>query len=446
VKPPRRRALRHEDAVLALVLLAIAIPAAIAMPLALLGDLDRKSQLTLTLAILVGSGGLALAVRSRVMRPLQTLANLTASLRERDYAVRGRHARRDDSLGLAIGELAQLADELRDERWRDEEAAAGLARVVEGLDAAVIAVDRGCVVRLANRTAERLVGQALDGKPVAALGLAELVAIDAPRTIELALPGGRGTWEVRPSEVRLSGVPHRLVVMTDVLHALRAEERQAWQRLVRVLGHEINNSLGPISSIAETLRSGLVQRERRPDLDDDLVRGLEVIGRRAAALSRFMQSYARLVKLPPPRIGRVDVAAWVRRTVDLETRAQVQVTGGPALAIPGDPDQLDPLLINLVSNAVEAAAETGGGVRIAWSAAGGMAVIAVEDDGPGVADTANLFVPFFTTKPAGTGIGLVLARQIAEAHGGSLVVRNRAIARGAEAVITLPSSVRERSG
>ncbi len=446
MKPPRRRALRHEDAVLALVLLAIAIPAAIAMPLAWLGDLDRKSQLTLTLTILVGSGGLALAVRSRVMRPLQTLANLTASLRERDYAVRGRHARRDDSLGLAIGELAQLADELRDERWRDEEAAAGLARVVEGLDAAVIAVDRGGVVRLANRTAERLVGQALDGKPVAALGLAELVAIDAPRTIELALPGGRGTWEVRPSEVRLSGVPHRLVVMTDVLHALRAEERQAWQRLVRVLGHEINNSLGPISSIAETLRSGLVQRERRPDLDDDLVRGLEVIGRRAAALSRFMQSYARLVKLPPPRIGRVDVAAWVRRTVDLETRAQVQVTGGPALAIPGDPDQLYPLLINLVSNAVEAAAETGGGVRIAWSAAGGMAVIAVEDDGPGVADTANLFVPFFTTKPAGTGIGLVLARQIAEAHGGSLVVRNRAIARGAEAVITLPSSVRERSG
>jgi len=446
VKPPRRRALRHEDAVLALVLLAIAIPAAIALPMVWLGDLDRKSQLTLTLAILVGSGGLALAVRARVMRPLQTLANLTASLRERDYAVRGRHARRDDSLGLAIGELAQLADELRDERWRDEETAAGLARVVEGLDAAVIAVDRGGVVRLANRTAERLVGQALDGKPVAALGLAELVAIEAPRTIELALPGGRGTWEVRPSEVRLSGVPHRLVVMTDVLHALRAEERQAWQRLVRVLGHEINNSLGPISSIAETLRSGLVQRERRPDLDDDLVRGLEVIGRRAAALSRFMQSYARLVKLPPPRIGRVDVAAWVRRTVDLETRAQVQVTGGPALAIPGDPDQLDPLLINLVSNAVEAAAETGGGVRIAWSAAGGMAVIAVEDDGPGVADTANLFVPFFTTKPAGTGIGLVLARQIAEAHGGSLVVHNRAIGRGAEAVITLPSSVRERSG
>jgi nitrogen fixation/metabolism regulation signal transduction histidine kinase len=433
-----RRALRHEDAVLVLVVLAIAIPAAVALPMVWLGGFDLKSRLTLTLAIAFGSGGLAIAVRARVMRPLQTLANLTASLRERDYAVRGRHARRDDSLGLAIGELAQLADELRDERWRDEEAAAGLARVVEGLDAAVIAVDRGGVVRLANRTAERLVGRPLTGVDVAALGLAELTAIEAPRTLELALPGGRGTWEVRPSEVRLSGVPHRLLVMTDVLHALRAEERQAWQRLVRVFGHEINNSLGPISSIAETLRSGLVARDRRPDLDDDLVRGLEVIGRRAAALSRFMQSYARLVRLPPPRIGRVDVAAWVRRAVDLETRAQVEITSGPALAIPGDPDQLDQLLINLVSNAVEASAQTGGGVRIGWTITGASVAVVVADDGHGVADTANLFVPFFTTKPTGSGIGLVLARQIAEAHGGSLVVHNRSTGRGAEAVIALP--------
>jgi signal transduction histidine kinase len=233
-------------------------------------------------------------------------------------------------------------------------------------------------------------------------------------------------------------MPHRLIVMTDVQHALRAEERAAWQRLVRVLGHEINNSLGPISSIAETLRSGMRAPQRRPDLDDDLVRGLEVIGRRAAALTRFMQSYARLVRLPPPRIGRVEVAAWVRRTADLETRAVVEITGGPPLVVPGDADQLDQLLINLVHNAAEASAETRGGVRIAWSTTGNTVVIVVDDDGHGVADTHNLFVPFFTTKPSGSGIGLVLARQIAEAHGGSLVVRNRKAARGAEAVITLP--------
>src|SRR4029079_16574458 len=208
------------------------------------------------------------------------------------------------------------AEQLRMERWRDEEASSGLARVVEGLDAAVIAVGGGGVVplarrrhggaggggvRLANRPGERLVGRPLEGAHVGAVGLEDLLAIEAPRTMELALPGGRGHWEIRPSEVRLSGMPHRLIVMTDVQHALRAEERQAWQRLVRVLGHEINNSLGPISSIGETLRAGMLQPRRRPDLDEDLIRGLEVIGRRAAALSRFMQSYARLVRLPPPR-------------------------------------------------------------------------------------------------------------------------------------------------
>jgi two-component system nitrogen regulation sensor histidine kinase NtrY len=435
-----RRPPRHEDAVLALALLAASVPAMIALPIVWAGSFELKTQITLTLFIVLGSTGFAVAARSRVQRPLQTLANLIAALREKDYSVRGRYVRKDDALGLAMSELGELASQLRNERWRDEEAAAGLARVVEGLDAAVFAIDDRKVVRMANRTADRLVGRRAEGHPVGDLGIARLFAVDAPHTVELSLPGGRGTWEVRPSRIRLSGLPHDLVVMTDVQHALRAEERQAWQRLVRVLGHEINNSLGPIASIAETLRSGL-QGPRRSDFDDDLGKGLEIIERRAAALARFMQSYARLVRLPPPRMARVDVADWVRRTAALETRTAVTITGGPPLVVPGDPDQLDQLLINLVHNAVEASAETSGGVRVSWSTAADTVSIVIEDDGPGVADTANLFVPFFTTKPAGSGIGLVLARQIAEAHGGSLVVRNRKQARGAEAVITLPIRV-----
>jgi nitrogen fixation/metabolism regulation signal transduction histidine kinase len=437
-----RRPWRHEDEILALVIAAVAIPAVIALPLVWFHEYELKTKITLTLAIVIGSGGIAAAIRARVMRPLQTLANLTASLRERDYAVRGRHPRSDDALGLAMNELAELANQLRAERWRDEETAAGLVRVIESLDAAVLAVDDTNVVRMANRTAERLVGRRLEGSALADVGLGELAAVDAPRTIELALPSAsaRGTWEVRPSEVRFSGMPHRLLVMTDVQHALRAEERQAWQRLVRVLGHEINNSLGPISSIAETLRSGLSRPQRDADFDDDLQRGLEVIERRAAALARFMQSYARLVRLPPPRIVRVDVGSWIERTVALETApTKVAIVAGPSISVPGDPDQLDQLLINLLHNAVEASAETGGGVRVTWTSSPSTVTITIEDEGHGVADTANLFVPFFTTKPNGSGIGLVLARQIAEAHGGSLVVRNRKSARGAEAVITLPS-------
>lgn len=419
---------RHEDRVVLLALGAAAIPSMIALPLVWFGDYELKTQITLTLALVLGTGGFALAARSLVLRPLQTIANVIAALRERDYSVRGRHARSDDSLGEAMRELSALAEALREERWRDEEAAAGLARVVEGLDAAVVAIDRAGVVRLANPTVARLVGREPLGVAASELGLAQVAAIDAPGTVELA----GGTWEVRPSEVRLSGVPHKLLVMTDVQHALRAEERQAWQRLVRVLGHEINNSLGPISSIAETLRAGVANPHA--DFSGDLARGLEVIERRAAALARFMQSYAQLVRLPPPRIARVDVAAWVQRAADLETRKKVDVAPGPDVAIAGDADQLDQLLINLVKNAAEA----GESVRVAWRIAGASAVIAIEDDGPGVADASNLFVPFFTTKPGGSGIGLVLARQIAEAHRGSLVLRNRTGARGAEAVVTLP--------
>ena len=435
----RRRPLSHEDGVFLLALAAAAVPTLIALPILWLGDFEAKTQWTFSLLIVVGTTSFAAAARARVVRPLYTLANLVAALRERDYSVRGRHARKDDSLGVALAELASLSADLRESRHRDEEAAASLVRVVESLDVAVLAVDRGGIVRLANRVAERLLA-APDavGLRAADLGIADLVAGDAPRTASAPLPGGAGPWEVRRSEVRLSGVPHQLVVLTDVQRALRAEERQAWQRLVRVLGHEINNSLGPIRSIAETLRGSLARDPRPADLDEDLAGGLAVIERRSDALARFMTAYARLARLPPPRPGRVDVAAWVSRTAALETRVPVRVDGGAPIEIAGDGDQLDQLLINRVANAAEAARETSGGVRIRWGSDDGKAVVVVEDDGPGIANPGNLFVPFYTTKPSGSGIGLVLARQIAEAHGGSLDLRNRAGARGSEAVITLP--------
>jgi signal transduction histidine kinase len=238
--------------------------------------------------------------------------------------------------------------------------------------------------------------------------------------------------------VRQEGYPLQLLALSDLSRALREEERQAWKRLVRVLGHEINNSLGPIRSTAESLGNLLVRDPRPGDWEQDVERGLEVIGGRAEALIRFMQSYARLARLPAPRREPLDVGTWIRRVARLETRLSVDLVEGEATTISADGDQLDQLLINLIGNGVDAALETGGGVRVGWARRERQLEVWVEDDGPGLADTANLFVPFFTTKPSGSGIGLVLSRQIAEAHGGMLTVANRRDADGCVARLRLP--------
>ncbi|MGH7636001.1 MAG: sensor histidine kinase, partial [Gemmatimonadaceae bacterium] len=251
-------------------------------------------------------------------------------------------------------------------------------------------------------------------------------------------PGGAGRWQLRRTTFRQNGEPHQLVVLSDLSKALREEERLAWQRIIRVLGHEINNSLAPIKSIAESLQQLVDAPVRGADAEDDLHQGLSVISNRAGSLSRFMTSYAVLARLPGPRRATVDVATWVGRTAKMETRLPVIVDGNSSFAIRGDGDQLDQLLINLVRNAADASLETGGSVYIGWERCGPWLQLSVRDDGLGVADSSNLFVPFFTTKPEGSGIGLALSRQIAEAHGGTLTLENRLEGQGAEALLRLP--------
>ena len=280
------------------------------------------------------------------------------------------------------------------------------------------------------------------GRRAEALDLDGLLEGDAPRVVRESQTLGAGAWELRRGTFRLSGKPHSLVVVSDVSRALREQEREAWKRLIRVMGHEINNSLAPIRSISENLQGVLANPERASDWEGDMASGLSVVGRRAEALSRFMTAYARLARLPPPTLKQVDVAEWVRRVALLEQRLAITITitGGPAMAIAGDCDQLDQLLINLLKNAVEATLERGaeGGVRVRWAVSGADLELFVEDDGPGVSDTANLFVPFFTTKQAGSGIGLALARQIAEGHRGEVRLRTREDGGGAEATVRLP--------
>jgi nitrogen fixation/metabolism regulation signal transduction histidine kinase len=320
---------------------------------------------------------------------------------------------------------------------------------MEEIDVAIFTFDNHRQLRLVNRAGERLLSRASErllGFTAAELGLEACLEGEPARTMELSFPGGSGRWGVRRGSFRQGGLPHDLIVLSDLSRALRDEERQAWQRLIRVLGHELNNSLAPIQSVAQSLESGLLGTANVPELQggaaasilEDMRHGLSIIRSRTEALGRFMAAYARLARLPQPTLAPVNVTEWITRVAKLDARAKVRLEKGPPLVISADADQLEQLLINLVHNAADAAHETGGGVKLTWSRYSSYLEVSVLDEGPGISNTANLFVPFFTTKPGGSGIGLVLSRQIAEAHGGTLTLQNRRDGRGCEAKLRLP--------
>ena len=416
----RRSWMYYERRIFFLALLAGLPGSATALIMLWTGNHDAKTQWTLTVLILGFWLGFAAAVRERVVFPLRTLSNLLAALQEGDFSVRARGANIDDALGEVMQQVNAMGGTLREQRLGALEATTLLRKVMVEIDVAIFAFDSQQLLRLVNRAGEKLLA-----KP-------------AERLLQMTFPSGPGRWGLRRSMFREHGLPMQLLVIGDLTRPLREEELQAWQRLVRVLGHELNNSLTPIKSIAGSLESLVASDELPADWQEDMRRGLAVISARSESLSRFIGAYARLAKLPRPTLAPLDVGRWVRRVVGLETRLPVSVQPGPDLMIHADADQLEQLLINLLRNATDAALETGGGVRVGWRKNASYVEVKVEDDGPGLSNTGNLFVPFFTTKPGGSGIGLVLSRQIAEAHGGALTLENRRIGPGCEARLRLP--------
>ena len=434
--------LLYQTRILLLALMTGAVGGMVSLILIWQGDYTAKVQWTLTVLVAGCWLGFAFSLREKVVRPLQTVANLLAGLREGDYSIRAHTGQRSEDALAEIGvEVNALEAILRGQRLDAVEATALVRKVIAVIDVAVFAFDAEGKLRLVNRAGEMLMArpaERLHGRSAIDLGLEDCLIGDSPRTVQRSFPGKTGRWGLRRSTFREGGLPHQLLALADLSQALREEERQAWQRLVRVLGHELNNSLAPIKSMAGSL-SSLLKRDPRPeDWDEDMARGLQVINSRTDSLTRFMAAYASLARLPEPRLQSVNLSALINRVARLENRLEVQVMGGPELVLDADPDQLEQLLINILKNAVEAAGEHQGGVAMEWKRIASRVRISVLDEGPGLPNTANLFVPFFTTKPRGSGIGLVLSRQIAEAHGGSLSLYNRTDKRGCEARLELP--------
>lgn len=436
------RRLTYDRQVLVLALVAGLPGVATSLLLLWTGSYSPKVQWTLSVLVVGVLLVVTVALRNRVILPLQTISNLLAAMREDDFSIRGRPADANDALGAVLLEVNELAETLHEQRLGAVEATALLRTVMEQIDVAVFAFDPGHRLRIVNQTGERLLGRTVEqllGRTADELVVADWFA-DAPRIVDIALPGGTaGRWEVRRTTFRLGGLRHDLLVLSDVSRPLREQERQAWQRLIRVIGHELGNSLAPMKSIAGSLET-LLQRHPLPaDWREDMTRGLQIIASRTESLSRFTVAYARLARLPAPIMAPVVLKPLLQRVAGFETRVPVQLRPGPDITMSADGDQLEQLFINLIRNAADAALEVGGPpVNVGWRRTRLGADIWVEDAGPGLANTNNLFVPFFTTKPGGSGIGLVLCRQIAEAHDGSLKLENRDDERGARATLTLP--------
>ncbi|MEH6384834.1 MAG: ATP-binding protein [Colwellia sp.] len=447
-KPKGERKSEHKPEFWVLIASLVAILPLCFVSLILLSMAELPEHLFWTLLFMVvGSFIWSLVyLQRRILFALRSISNALMSLAESDYSIRLGLCERGQILDEVVRSVNRLRDLLHAERTGAAETGALFARVVEKVDVALFAFDPNgnlCMVNergllLLNRSRKEV----LD-KSAQMLGLAACLASSDNKVLRLNLAGSASNWLIKKAQYREFGAPRELVIMSDLTAPLREKELEAWQRLVAVLRHEISNALAPIKSYSQTLGWTLRQTERHEGWEQDCIEGLAVIERQTTALNYMMQSYKNLNQLPTPVPHYFDLQLWLAEIVKQELRLPVQIFSGEPLELYGDRELLSQALVNIINNAIEASTNAQPPI-ISWQVLTRPGnnhtwlTLDITDFGEGVANEDNLFVPFFTTKAKGSGIGLLVCRGIIEVHGGHFNLMNKAHGQGCIARIQLP--------
>lgn len=431
---------------LLLLVLSSAIPAVVLSVLLFVDSpLPGGAKVVAVVAAMAWVGVVAIRVRGGLLHHVRTLSNLVEAARTQDYSMRSCRTREPGELAQLYRQINSLADSLEVERQSEQELLRILEKVVSQINVAIIVCDSRDQIRLVNLLASSLLKtsrEELIGVDFANTALAEISFAAEPRLLDWRFPGGEGRWQVSQQHYRHQGKPSRIIFITDLKQVLSDEEIAAWQRLIRVISHEVNNSLTPITSLCQTLAAILAKPDSAA-YAGDVRDGLGVIAERAKGLKEFISVYARIARLPEPQKVLFPAAHLVDKVSGIFAQGTLAIVGPvPDNHLFGDPVHLEQALINLIKNALEANGASAAAVRFSCRVRGDHCEFEIVDNGAGISNPGNLFVPFYTTKSEGAGIGLVLCRQIAAKHFGQVTLENRSDGPGAIAKLILPLPMR----
>ncbi len=408
---------------------------------------ERHISIWITLITAINGGLLIIYTSYQIYRKLThqmlSMQNLLHSLAQGDYSFRLRPLYDNGELGKLIKTINTLSNRLSQQRRETVESQLLLSTIIEHIDVAIVALNDESIVSFYNAAAKNLFLIEQAGSRLTLIDpLAFVNSLPAGhhQVIELALRFTRGKYQIHLEEFREAGQQHKLLFVTDVNRLLRNEERKAWQSLVRVISHEINNSLSPIASISQTLSRLISRQETLLEDYDDLIDGLAIITSRANGLKEFLDGYKQLAKFPEPQLQWVFIDKLIRKTAVLFKEQNIIFDGASDTRICIDPVKFEQVMINLIKNAAESMAQINvlGTIQISWTTDGTLFRLIICDQGAGINNADNFFVPFYSTKKNGMGIGLVLCREIIEAHNGRLSIANKLDEKGCCVSIELP--------